>query len=158
MHSVNNWNKHIISKTMHFKWKGKKLVGMDRNSHNLSSPLLISTAYKSLHSSFCLFKTWRKKEIADTNSATKVWILRKSKKSKTFFYTPRWEDWWLGKMKFITYIPPQIHFLTFIISHTINLCAWGQGVHSGAVHVFRPAALQSQTDAPHSSAVLEGTC
>lgn len=29
---------------------------------SLSSLLLISSAYKGLHSSFCLFKTWRKKE------------------------------------------------------------------------------------------------
>lgn len=56
---------------------------MGMNSLHLSSPLLTSPAYQCLCSSFCLFKTWRKKEIAATTSATKLWMLRESKKSKT---------------------------------------------------------------------------
>lgn len=43
-----------------------------------------------------------------------------------------------------------------MVSDTINLCAWGWGEHSGAVHVFRPAALQSHTDAPYGSAGFGG--
>lgn len=78
------------------------------------------------------------------------------RRAKLCSYTPRWEDWWLDKMKFIIYMPPQKHFLTFTNTDTINLCAWGWGEHSGAVHVFRPAALQSHTDAPYGSAGFGG--
>lgn len=57
---------------------------MGMNSHSFSSPLLISSAYKCLHPSFCLFKSWRKKKIADTNSATKSVDIESIQEEKGF--------------------------------------------------------------------------
>lgn len=55
------------------------------------------------------------------------------------------------------YIPLHKRFPTFTVSSTIKLCAWRGGrEHGRAVHVWRPAALKSQTDAPYGSAGFGG--
>lgn len=75
-----------------------------------------------------------------------------------FLLIPKWEDWWLGKMKFIIYIPPQKHFLTFTVSGTINLCAWRRGT---IVQQFMLLGQQhcKAVLMPHIPLqVLEGTC
>lgn len=70
------------------------------NSLSLSFPLLTVLAYQCLSFSFCLFKTWRKKEIAATTAATKLWILKEAKKSKTLFIDTKAVGL-MRKMKFI---------------------------------------------------------